>query len=160
MAASNNPTQSEDERKPTFGSRQPSWSLRIGSVAGIPIRIHFTFWLLLVWIALAAHGLGHSVAAQVGLVACLFACVLMHELGHALTAKSFGIRTRDITLYPIGGISSLESMGKPRQELWISLAGPGVNIAIAACIWAFLALSGDPLSVAAVTTGHLDFLQW
>src|SRR5712691_4789477 len=144
MAASNNPTQSEDERKPTFGSRQPSWSLRIGSVAGIPIRIHFTFWLLLVWIALAAHGLGHSVAAQVGLVACLFACVLMHELGHALTAKAYGIRTRDITLYPIGGISSLQSMGKPRHELWITLAGPAVNVGIAIFLWVLTGLMGKP----------------
>ena len=95
--------------------RRPSWALRVGSVAGIPIRIHVTFWLLLVWVAIMAQSGGQSTATLVAIIAALFGCIVLHELGHALTAKAFGIRTRDITLYPIGGISSLEHLGKPRQ---------------------------------------------
>lgn len=162
MNPADQPRQDEDPR--ASGAEHPEprphpWSLRIGSVAGIPIRIHFTFWLLLVWMGWTAHQSGKPVASQVVLIVCLFACIVLHELGHALTAKSFGIRTRDITLYPIGGISSLQSMGKPRQELWISLAGPAVNIAIAVVLGVVLAVSGQAITLQALTSGKLGLLQ-
>jgi Zn-dependent protease/CBS domain-containing protein len=136
------------------------WSLGVGSIAGIPIRIHFTFWLLLAWIAWLAYSSGRPVGTQVGLIAALFGCIVLHELGHALTAKLFGIRTRDITLYPIGGISRLQNMGKPLQELFISVAGPAVNVAIALALAIVLQVMGQPLTPEIVESNQLTFMQW
>jgi Zn-dependent protease len=128
-------------------------------VAGIPIRVHVTFWLLLVWVAAMAPSWGQPASTLVVIVALLFGCIVLHELGHALTAKVFGIRTRDITLYPIGGISSLENLGKPRQELLISLAGPVVNLAIAAALTVPVAMLQRFPTLADVVTGRTDVLQ-
>lgn len=124
-----------------------SWSLPIGKYFGIPVFIHWTFWILIVWIFLM-HARGAEAFNQglrgVAFIVSLFACVVLHEFGHALTAKRFGIVTRDITLYPIGGISRFESMPeKPVHELLISLAGPLVNVVIALILWIYLSASGQ-----------------
>ncbi|BAO44817.1 peptidase M50 family protein [Thiolapillus brandeum] len=123
------------------------WSMYLGSLAGIPVYIHATFLILLVWIALSYWRSEQSLAAVingVGFIIALFACVVLHELGHALTARRFGISTRDITLLPIGGVSSLEKMpDDPREEILVALAGPAVNILIAAVLWLWLSLQGD-----------------
>src|SRR5688572_11287954 len=119
-----------------------SWSLRVGKFFGIDVFIHWTFWILIVWIFLMQ--LGSDGGVRQGLISALFIltiflCVVLHEFGHALTAKRFGIVTRDITLYPIGGISSFESLPeKPTYELLISVAGPAVNVVIAAGLWVYL----------------------
>jgi Zn-dependent protease/CBS domain-containing protein len=108
------------------------WSFKIFSAFGIGVYIHATFLLLLLWIMLAASNLEEGIT-RAALWSTVFACVLLHEFGHALTAKRFGIRTRDITLLPIGGLARLEKIpSDPRQELLIALAGPAVNLAIAA----------------------------
>jgi Zn-dependent protease len=115
-----------------------SWKL--GRAFGIPLYIHWSFWLLPLWVVLATQGAG-GVELGLGLavLAAAFGCVLLHELGHALTARLFGIGTRDITLYPIGGVARLERLAeKPSQELWITLAGPAVNLAIAVLLTAVL----------------------
>src|SRR5712672_2685950 len=113
------------------------WSIRFARIAGIDLKIHLTFLIFLAWIGFTYYANGGREAAARGIlfIVLLFACVLLHELGHALTARGFGIRTPDITLLPIGGIARLERIPEnPRQELAIAIAGPLVNVAIAAIL--------------------------
>ncbi len=115
-----------------------SWSWKIGRVAGIPIYVHWTFVVLIVWLTAAGASGGGGLAAglaQAGFVLALFACIVMHEFGHALTARRFGVPTSDVTLLPIGGVARLQRIPEqPAQELLIALAGPAVNVAIVAAI--------------------------
>lgn len=107
-------------------------SFKIGKLFGIPLYIHTTFFLLPAWVLLSNRGIGsfEALILMVGLVG-VFACVVLHELGHALMARYFGIGTESITLYPIGGVARLRSMSeKPFEEICIALAGPAVTLAI------------------------------
>ncbi len=111
-----------------------SWSLTIGRIAGTAVRVHVTFLMFLAWIGFSAFRQGGAAAAleNVLFMALLFACVLLHEFGHILTARRFGIKTPEVNLLPIGGVASLERMPeKPSQELLVALAGPMVNVLIA-----------------------------
>jgi Zn-dependent protease len=108
-------------------------SLRI---FGIPVRLHFTFLLLLVFLLFIGVGGKQSGAATAIYILALFASVLLHEVGHALVARWYGIRTHEIVMYPIGGVSRLEKQPKARQELLISMAGPAVNLLIAVILLA------------------------
>jgi len=134
------------------------WTWQIGRIAGIAVYIHATFVLLLAWIAVVHVAAGHDLATTLRgfvLVAAVFAVVVVHELSHALVARRFGIPTRDITLYPIGGIARLERMPeKPAQELLVAIAGPLTNAVLAGAIFIGLELAGagadgDPLSLGA-----------
>jgi Zn-dependent protease len=122
------------------------WSWKLGTFAGIGVHVHATFLILVAWLVLLEWNQGHRGGAVFGgllFILALFACVVMHEFGHALTARRFGIPTRDITLLPIGGISRMQRIpDDPRQELWIALAGPAVSIAIAAALFALLLATG------------------
>jgi len=112
-------------------------------VAGIDLYIHPTFLLVLLFPGVLAGG-----PLSVLLVLAVFGCVLLHELGHALAAQQFGIRTRDITLYPIGGVARLERMPRAAgAELVIALAGPAVNLAIAAGLATLGVLAGGELAL-------------
>lgn len=111
------------------------WSIQFARVAGISLRLHVTLLLLLVYVGVTRKGM-------LAFVAGLFFCILLHELGHALTARRFGYPIRRITLYPIGGIATLEENPKPRHELWIALAGPAVNVAIVAALAVAFRLTG------------------
>ena len=127
------------------------WSLRLGSVSGIDIRVHFTFALLVA--AVASH-LGDKQGARGAmwgalLVVCLFGCVLLHELGHSLVAQRFGVAVREIVLLPIGGVARLLSEPKkPLHELLIALAGPFVNVCIAFALTVALVVRGTALPAA------------
>lgn len=109
--------------------------LNLGKVAGIKIEVHWTFTLLLIWVVyldIRRGGNLNTALMNVSLILFLFLCVVLHELGHALTARRFNIATKKITLLPIGGVASLEKMPeKPGQELLVALAGPAVNVVIA-----------------------------
>jgi Zn-dependent protease len=124
------------------------WSLRLGSISGIDIRVHFTFALL---VALSASQLGNLHGSRGALfgalfVICLFACVVLHELGHSLVAQRFGVSVREIVLLPIGGVARLLSEPKkPLHELLIAVSGPLVNVFIA--LGLFLALGVSPLQL-------------
>jgi Zn-dependent protease len=144
-----------------------SWSWRIGRIAGIDVFVHFTFLLLLGWVMLS-HYLEHRDLLEAlygaGFILVLFGIVVLHELGHAIAARQYGIQTRDITLLPIGGIARLERMpDDPRQELVVALAGPAVNVILAASIYLGLAvgegLAGVTQSLR-VGGGLLDQLFW
>jgi len=119
------------------------WSMKLAEFAGIAVRVHATFLILVGWVALASWQAEQTVAAVVGGIAfilAIFVCIVLHEFGHALTARRYGIRTRDITLLPIGGVARLERMPEePRQELLVAIAGPAVNVVIAAVLWIWLA---------------------
>lgn len=143
-----------------------SWSFPIGTVRGTVIRIHLTFLLLLLWIAgtgFAAGGTQAAIASTV-FVCLLFLCVLLHEFGHVFAARRYGVRTPDITLLPIGGVARLERIPeKPQEELVVALAGPAVNVVIAALL--FLVLGGIPPMQAAAELhspgqGILERLAW
>jgi Zn-dependent protease len=117
-------------------------SLKIGRAFGISIYVHWTF-LLLFGLLLLASGLAIYPALM---IAAVFSCVVLHELGHALTARRFGIPTRDITLYPIGGVARLERMSeRPREEFLIAIGGPAVNVVLAGLFATLMTLTGQPL---------------
>lgn len=123
------------------------WSVRVGTVYGVTIYLHFTFILLFCFLGIVVwHSTGQlgAVVWRSVFVVAVFGCVLLHELGHALMASRFGIRTSDITLLPIGGIARLERMPeKPSQEFWVALAGPTVNLVIAALMQVWWVLTGE-----------------
>ena len=140
------------------------WSLRIGTIAGISVRVHITFVLFVIWIALSQgllSGQFERAIAGVGLLLSVFGCVLLHELGHAFAARRYGIRTRDIVLLPIGGVARLERMPeKPSQEIRVAVAGPLVNVAIAAILWLLRGRVIPMASWEGAGGGMLDTLLW
>jgi len=138
------------------------WSFGIGRIAGIRIELHVTFVLFVVWLAasqgIAAGDVGRAVATA-ALLLLIFGCVLLHELGHALTARRYGIRTRSIILLPIGGVANLERMPEnPRHEIVVAIAGPAVNVAIVAILLGVLALLHQPAEFMSLGGGFLPTL--
>jgi len=121
------------------------WSWTLGRIAGIKLRMHWTFLLLLAWVGLsyAASGGWMAAAGGIAFVLAVFACVILHECGHALTAARYDVPTKDITLLPIGGVARMQRMPNvPMQEFWIAVAGPAVNVVIAAVLFVGLTVTG------------------
>jgi Zn-dependent protease/CBS domain-containing protein len=137
------------------------WQWKLARIAGIDVYMHATFLLLIGWVAFSHWTEQQSwsaVLSGVFFILLLFVFVVMHEYGHALTARKYGIKTRDITLYPIGGVARLERMPeKPIEELWVALAGPAVNVVIAGGLFGYLILTRtfEPLTGLTISTGSL-----
>lgn len=144
-----------------------AWSWTIGKIAGIRVRMHWTFLLLLVWVAAryAATGAGWEAAAQgVGFVLAIFGCIVLHEAGHALVARRYGVETKDITLLPIGGLARMQRMPtEPMHEFWIAVGGPAVNVVIAGVLFLVLLIGsglGAVTTEPSFTTSFLVNLMW
>ena len=143
------------------------WSIKLGTFAGIGVYMHWTFLLLVGWIFFMHLGRGQSTAqaaAGVGFIHALFLCVVLHEFGHALTARRYGVKTRDITLLPIGGVARLERIPeKPTQEFWVAIAGPAVNVVIAVALFVVIiafAQLGELFEVQLLKGSFLVRLMW
>jgi Zn-dependent protease/CBS domain-containing protein len=138
-----------------------SWSFPIGRLFGSEVRIHITFFLLLAWIGIAHYQQGGVAAAIDGVlfIIAIFACVVAHEFGHAITARRYGIKTPDITLLPIGGLARLERMPeKPSEEIIVALAGPAVNVVIAAALILFMNAKFDLTALERLDNPGLSFM--
>jgi Zn-dependent protease/predicted transcriptional regulator len=137
------------------------WSLTIGSFKGTAVKIHVTFILFLTWIGFAAYQRGGAIAARdsVLFIVAIFACVVLHEFGHILTARRYGIVADEVTLLPIGGVANIDRMPeKPYQELLIALAGPSVNVVIAALL--FIAAGAiDPITLSHVEDPKIGLVE-
>ncbi|HAD58193.1 MAG TPA: hypothetical protein DCG12_02940, partial [Planctomycetaceae bacterium] len=124
----------------TYGGNRMKSSLKLGTVAGIPLFLHWTFFLIPAWTVLSGL-MGGSSLVGIGVnllfTAGVFGTVVLHELGHALAARRYGIQTQDIILLPIGGVARLERIPRnPFQELVVALAGPAANVVPAAVLLA------------------------
>jgi stage IV sporulation protein FB len=137
-----------------------SWSIPLGRVFGSEIRIHLTFLILLGWIGAAGYAEGGPSGALDGMAftVAVFACVTLHELGHAVAARRYGIATPDITLLPIGGLARLARMPeRPSEEIVIALAGPAVNVVIFLALALLAGATPDPGTMAGEEAGPAPF---
>lgn len=110
-------------------------SLKIGRIAGVNLFIHWTFLFLIAYVIVTNYRAGHNTEQTIWsliFILSIFITVILHELGHAIAAQRFGIKTQDITLLPIGGIARLETIPeKPKEEFIVAIAGPLVNVILA-----------------------------
>jgi Zn-dependent protease len=131
-------------------------SLKLFTWFGIPVHLHWTFGLIFLYAAWIGYENGLDLLGTVwlmGFFVALFCCVLLHEYGHSLTARRYGVETKDIILTPIGGIARLERMPeKPIQEFLVAIAGPMVNVVIAVLLFF--------LSMLIFTGERWEFFQW
>jgi len=139
------------------------WSWKIARLAGIDVYVHATFFILIIWIGLSFWLVGGNIAAVitgVSFILVLFACVVLHELGHALTARRYGIRTEKIILLPIGGVAAMERMpDDPKEEIAVALAGPAVNLVIAFVLWLWISVSNTGMHIEQFSLVEGSFLE-
>jgi Zn-dependent protease/CBS domain-containing protein len=142
-------TKTQGRQDARADSRIPG-TVGVVRIAGVPVRFHFTFLLLLVFLVVVGAGGRETGWWYVLYVLALFGSVLLHELGHAIVSRRYGIRTLEIVMFPIGGVARLERNPRPREELWIAIAGPAVNLVIAGSITGVLVQAGALPSLAAL----------
>ncbi|MGQ9916981.1 MAG: site-2 protease family protein [Bryobacteraceae bacterium] len=118
------------------------------TVFGVPVRFHFTFWLVVIWLTVLGAGGRQSVAGAALFVAGLFLSILLHEAGHAWMARRFGIGTHEIVMLPIGGLARLERQPRAGEEFWVAFAGPLVNFLLGALLLGAAYWSGAGVSAA------------
>ena len=139
------------------------WSWKLGEMAGIGVHMHATFLLLIGWVALGYWIQEQTLAAvlsAIGFIWALFACVVLHEFGHIFTARKYGFKTREIMLLPIGGVARMERMpGRSTQELWVALAGPAVNVVIAAILFLWMQLTAGVVDLSQMSITSGSFLE-
>jgi len=139
------------------------WQWKLGRFAGIDVYVHATFLLLIGWVGYTYWREFQDwsrVFIGILFILALFVCVVLHEYGHALTARKYGIKTRDITLYPIGGVARLERMpDRPIEELWVALAGPAVNFVIAGILFLYLVLTNSLTPITSMSLAGGSFLE-
>ncbi len=139
------------------------WQWKLGRFAGIDVYVHATFVLLIGWVGYnywLDYRKWSMVFIGILFILALFVCVVLHEYGHALTARKYGIKTRDITLYPIGGVARLERMpDRPIEELWVALAGPAVNLVIAGILIAYLFLTNSLSPITSLGLAQGSFIE-
>lgn len=138
------------------------WSLCIGKISGIKIFIHWTFFILIFWIIFSGVRQGYNaedILLNLGLVVSVFACIVLHEMGHAITAKRFNFKTRDIILLPIGGLARMEGLpDKPLHEFLVAIMGPVVNLAISLILFIFLKMTDNfPDSISELSALKMNF---
>ena len=135
------------------------WSWRIATISGIGVYLHVTFLILVAYFVLNILSGGGSLMDVLGIVlllAAVFSIVVMHEFGHALAARRYGIKTQDITLLPIGGVARLERIPEdPKQELVVAVAGPAVNVVLGALCLLALLIAGTAF-LSGVLSGGLN----
>ena len=135
-------------------------SFKLGNIAGIDVFLHWTFSLLILYIVYINYKAGQNtiqIAWSILFILCVFATVLLHELGHAITAKKFNIKTYNITLLPIGGVASLEKLPeKPSEELMVAFAGPMVNITLALLVSLFIQYPNNSEEMIAQLSGGIN----
>lgn len=141
------------------------WSLTIAKVAGVPIRVHVSFALLIVLVAASAGGMSATVLEDyIVWIALLFACVTVHELSHSVVARRLGLKVRDIVLLPIGGVSEIEGMGSsPAVEGKVAIAGPLASVALGAIFLGLAAATHAalwPPNLSLTTGSWLERLGW
>ena len=137
------------------------WSISVLRIRETTVRIHLTFFLLLAWVGAAQYAQGGAAAAFDGVlfIALVFLCVVLHEFGHILMARRYGIRTPDVTLLPIGGLARLERMPeRPGREIAVALAGPAVNVVIAAVLLAFVDVAPAPEDIAEIDAAAMPLV--
>lgn len=123
------------------GEMADPWAFRLATISGIPVRVHITFLLLVIYLAVQSMGRGPGPNAVYSLLG-LFTSVILHELGHSWVAQKFGYPVHDITLYPIGGVASIEGSPRPRHELYIAVAGPIVSAVLAVSLGGLVTVLG------------------
>lgn len=134
-----------DSNDPKAQHRRAPGTLGVISVFGIPVRFHFTFWLIVVWLVVIGARGSQSWAGTSLYILAIFGSVLIHELGHALTARRYGIQTLEIVMLPIGGLSRLERQPKAWEEFWVAIAGPMVNLVVGLGIFGFFIAMKIPM---------------
>ncbi len=131
------------------------WQLKIGRAAGVDVFVHWTFVFAPIYVVYSCWSTGWAtIGITLVLLLCFFTCVLLHEYGHALAARCFGITTQDIIITPIGGLARLIGMSRhhPGQEFLIALAGPLVNLALCVLFLFYLLVTGQNLQPSSVSS--------